>query len=108
MVVGQIQEFNTGCHYTKEGQVIRWRVTQQGTTEFIDCSRGIWGTIQKLCKTNHEVNTEYINNRYEQGGFHIYKELRRMTPQEIKEQQEYQADFERQEREMESMMLHGD
>ena len=37
MVVGQIQEFNTGCHYTKEGQVIRWRVTQQGTTEFIDC-----------------------------------------------------------------------
>lgn len=77
VTVSKINEFNTGAHYTKEGQVIRWRVTDRGTTEFFDWSRQICGEIVKVCKSNDEVHQAYLHDNYRLGASNLWKELAR-------------------------------
>lgn len=61
-----IHEFNTGARYTDEGQVIRWAVspTNDGTTWFFDCSRGIYGSVPRVCCSDDELLSMYRNGDY--------------------------------------------
>jgi hypothetical protein len=69
-----VYEFKTGRNYDRP-QTLRWRINGD-VTEFLDASRGIWGTIATVCIVGLDVLHHYDAGNYRQGGYSIYQELR--------------------------------
>lgn len=58
-----IKTFNTGRHYSVNGQVIEWYV-KYDKTYFDDKTRMIKGVIDKICYDQYEVLDWYDNGLY--------------------------------------------